>query len=123
MPETYYTAYGSLLKSEDCGQRFSDVIIDSDDKLQTDKRYDKILELIGPATIKDSFKHLNRSGIICNTGQLGGKWYLEEFDPIVDLAEDSYLTSFYSGNVKVERRAEMFEFIESNHVNVKPEKV
>lgn len=102
---------------------FSDVIIDRGGALQTDKKYDKILELIGPATIKDSFKHLNAKGIICSTGQLGGKWYLEEFDPIIDLAEDSYLTSFYSGNVKVERLNEMFRFIEDNQVNVKPDKI
>ena len=168
VPETYYTAYGSILNLRidendsilvrgatsgvgvacakllrakypkmiiDGSSRsdkksaalqqvgFSDVIIDRGGKLQTDKKYDKILELIGPATIKDSFKHLNARGIICSTGQLGGKWYLEEFDPIVDLAEDSYLTSFYSGNVKVERLNAMFKFIEDNRVDVKPDKI
>ena len=168
VPETFYTAYGSLLNLRinendsvlvrgatsgvgiaftkmlrakfpqmiidgtsrsdkksaaliDAG--FSEVIIDSEGILQTTKTYDKIFELIGPATIKNSFKHLNRGGIICNTGQLGGKWYLEEFDPIVDLAEDSYLTSFYSGNVTVERLNEMFAEIENLHVDVKPEKI
>lgn len=38
---------------------FNAVIIDKNGKLETEQKYDKILELIGPATVKDSFKHLN----------------------------------------------------------------
>ena len=47
---------------------FDEVITEADGKLQTDQRYDKILELVGPATLRDSFSHINEHGIVCNTG-------------------------------------------------------
>lgn len=68
-------------------------------------------------------RHLVRGGILCSTGQLGGKWYLDDFDPIVDLAEDAYITSFYSGNVREERLRELFAYVENYRVRVQPERV
>ena len=67
--------------------------------------------------------HLKNGGIICSAGQLGGQWFLEDFDPIMELQNNVYLTTFYSGNVSVEKMNEMFSFIEANHVDVQPEKV
>ena len=87
------------------------------------KGFDRILELIGPKTIRDSLLHLKDGGIICSAGQLGGQWFLEDFDPIMELQNNVYLTTFYSGNVSVEKMNEMFSFIEANHVDVQPEKV
>lgn len=168
IPETYYTAYGSMLNlkidqtdrvlvragSSGVGIAFlkllkahyphlfvagasrnlnkekqlkeggyDEVVIDQAGNLQTEEKFDKILELIGPKTIKDSFKHLNEGGIVCSTGQLGNQWYLEEFDPIIDLAPNSYLTSFYSGNVDQTKINQMFSYIEKYHVDVQPEKI
>lgn len=168
IPETYYTAFGSLknLRIEDgytvlvrggasgvgiaflrlmCAQfphmyivgstrraeqrtrmlaaGYSDVVIEEDGILRTDERYDRILELVGPAVMKDSMKHLARGGILCNTGLLGGKWDLEGFEPIGDLAEDAYLTSFYSGNVREEHLSELFAYIRQYKVPVRPERV
>ena len=168
IPETYYTAFGSLknLRIEDgytvlvrggasgvgiaflrlmraqfphmyivgstrrAEQRtrmlaagYSDVVIEEDGILRTDERYDRILELVGPAVMKDSMKHLARGGILCNTGLLGGKWDLEGFEPIGDLAEDAYLTSFYSGNVHEEHLSELFAYIRQYKVPVRPERV
>lgn len=168
IPETYYTAFGSLknLRIEDgytvlvrggasgvgiaflrlmCAQfphmyivgstrraeqrtrmlaaGYSDVVIEEDGILRTDERYDRILELVGPAVMKDSMKHLVRGGILCNTGLLGGKWDLEGFEPIGDLAEDAYLTSFYSGNVREEHLSELFAYIRQYKVPVRPERV
>lgn len=80
-------------------QGFDEIILDEKGVLQTEEKFDKILELVGPATLKNSFDHIQSAGIICNTGQLGGKWYVEEFDPIVEIKNNSFLTSFYSGNV------------------------
>ncbi|MEY8538309.1 zinc-binding dehydrogenase [Lactococcus muris] len=102
---------------------FETIILDQENKLKTNQKFDKILELIGPATIKDSFSHLSSEGIVCSTGQLGGKWYLEDFDPIVDLAPNSYLTSFYSGNVSEQALSELFAYIDKHQVNVTPTKV
>ena len=168
VPETYYTAYGSLKNLRiDEGDRvmvrggtsgvgiaflrlvksgFSDVyvagssrsaqktemlldagydevILESDGKLETEERFDKALELIGPVTLKDTFAHMNEAGIVCSTGQLGGVWCLNEFDPIFELPANGYLTSFYSGNVDSERIQEMLDYVEEYGVDVSPERV
>ena len=102
---------------------FDDIIEDDNYILKTDRTFDKILELVGPRSIKDSISHLNRFGIVCSAGQLGEKWYLEDFDPIMELKNDVYLTTFYSGNVDYERLQEMFRFIDENKVVIKPQKV
>ncbi|HJF54602.1 MAG TPA: zinc-binding alcohol dehydrogenase family protein [Limosilactobacillus coleohominis] len=104
-------------------QGYDEVILDQNNRLQTDRKWSKILELIGATTMKDSFNHLQPGGIICNTGELGGQWYLQEFDPIEALAPDSYLTSFYSGNVNQQRLNELLQYVEKYHISVKPVKV
>lgn len=38
-------------------------------------------------------------GIICSCGQLGGVWMQQDFDSIMELQRNVYLTTFYSGNV------------------------
>ncbi|MGM0241020.1 zinc-binding dehydrogenase [Enterococcus sp. AZ103] len=101
---------------------FDTVIEDRDGKLQTEASFDKIFELIGPATIKNSFQHLLLAGIICNTGLLGGKWYLEEFDPIMD-TNGGYLTGFYSGDVSSQKLNQLLDYIEEFRVTIQPEKV
>ena len=47
---------------------FDEIILDDNYILKTDESFDKILELIGPRSIKDSLRHLNRFGIICSAG-------------------------------------------------------
>jgi len=119
--------YGSTGKKEKIqilkSQGFTDIILDIGKELQTDLQFNKILELIGPKTIKNSIKHLKEGGIICSSGQLGEEWYLREFDPIMELKNNVYLTSFYSGNVSAEKINEMLAYIEKYKVNVSPEKV
>lgn len=168
IPETYYTAFGSLLnlklKPTDKvlvrggasgvgvaftklahGQNpdlditattrhlnkinqltavgYNHVIEDRDGQLQSGQRFDKILELVGPATTKDSFQHTVEGGIICSTGQLGNQWYLPKFDPIEDIAPNAYLTSFASANVDGAKLNRLLDFIEHYHIEVKPEKI
>lgn len=168
IPETYYTAYGSLInlqikksdkvlirggtsgvgiaflklikgkypkifvagtsrslkkEKEMTNIGYDRVVIDQDGELQTNEKFDKILELIGPKTVKDSFKHTNEFGIVCSTGELGNEWYLNNFDPIMDIAPNSYLTSFYSNNVNQAKINQLLEYIEKYHVDAKPEKV
>lgn len=102
---------------------FDEVLLDNEYTLQTEEKFDKILELIGPRSIKDSIRHLKRFGTVCSAGQLGGQWFLEDFDPIVELKNDVFLTTFYSGNVDESSMREMFKCIKENKVTVKPEKV
>lgn len=102
---------------------FDEVVTEADGKLQTDQRYDKILELVGPATLRDSFSHINEHGIVCNTGQLGNIWYVNDFDPIIELKNNSYLTAFYSGNVSQAKLDAMFDYIRQFNVKILIERV
>ena len=102
---------------------FDEVITEADGKIQTDQSYDKILELVGPATLRDSFSHINEHGIVCNTGQLGNIWYVNDFDPIVELKNNSYLTAFYSGNVSQAKLDAMFDYIRQFNVKILIERV
>ena len=97
---------------------FDAVIADSNGVLQTDERYDKILELVGPATLRDSLAHINEGGIVCQTGQLGNQWYLNDFDPIVELKHNCYLTTFHSALVSGERMAALFRDIDAHNVPI-----
>lgn len=56
----------------------------------------KALELIGPATLRESAGLVRHHGIICSTGVLGGKGFLNNFDPIKDIPSGVYLTGFFS---------------------------
>lgn len=121
------TLFGSTRKPEKIAKlkanNFDEVVLEKDGKLETKETFDKILDLVGPKVIKDSISHLNESGIVCSTGQLGEQWYLEDFDPIMELKYNVYLTTFYSGNVSEEKLKEMFEYIKKYKVNVSPERV
>lgn len=168
IPETYYTAFGSLqqlrIAPQDCvlvrgagsgvgvafaqllkaqfphivlhgstrnpakavrlqAVGFDEVITEADGKIQTDQSYDKILELVGPATLRDSFSHINEHGIVCNTGQLGNIWCVNDFDPIIELKNNSYLTAFYSGNVSQAKLDAMFDYIRQFNVKILIERV
>ena len=102
---------------------FDEVITEADGNIQTDQSYDKILELVGPATLRDSFSHINEHGIVCNTGQLGNIWCVNDFDPIIELKNNSYLTAFYSGNVSQAKLDAMFDYIRQFNVKILIERV
>lgn len=102
---------------------FDEVITEADGKIQTDQSYNKILELVGPATLRDSFSHINEHGIVCNTGQLGNIWCVNDFDPIIELKNNSYLTAFYSGNVSQAKLDAMFDYIRQFNVKILIERV
>ena len=87
------------------------------------QNYDKILELVGPATLCDSFTHINEHGIVCNTGQLGNIWYVNDFDPIIELKNNSYLTTFYSGTVPQAKLDARFDYIWQFNVKILIERV
>lgn len=56
--------------------------------------YDRVLELIGTKTLIDSLRCVRSGGIVCMTGILGGKWILENFQPLVDIPTAVKLTSY-----------------------------
>ena len=99
-------------------------LVDDDGRLSAKgQSFDRILELIGPRTIKDSFRYMSDGGILCSIGQLGNQWYLENFDPITDIPSGAYLSSFYSGNVNAGKIQEMFDYIKQYNIIIHPERV
>lgn len=103
---------------------FDDAVVDADGALQTDESFDRILELIGPKTLKDSCRHTTEGGIVCAIGLLGGKWYMDDdFSPIDDLPRNGYLTSAYSGNVSPSLMQELLDYIRERAVDIAPERV
>lgn len=102
---------------------FDEVILDADGVLQTDQKFDRVLELIGPATLRDTFSHVAEGGIVCSTGQLGGQWTLNDFDPIFELPANGYLTSFYSGNVDAARLQSLLDYVRTYGIDPAPARV
>ena len=56
----------------------------------------KALDLIGPRSLKDTLTSIEKVGIVCQTGILGGVYALNGFDPIKDIPNGVYLTGFFS---------------------------
>lgn len=55
---------------------------------------DKVLELIGTTTLKDSLRCAKQGGIVCMTGIVGNKWAFEEFAPMEAIPTAVCLTSY-----------------------------
>lgn len=77
---------------------------------------DKVLELIGPKTLLQSMRITKKYGIVCQVGILGGKYVLNNFDPIKEIPNSVYLTSFYSNFPTKEVIDEMFSFLETKNI-------
>lgn len=166
IPETYYTAYGSLINSlqlyhEDVllvrggtsavglaaiqlaksigatvlastrreskrellrAQGADHVLIDDGTlKDQLGNLYpegvDKILELIGPATLLESASLLRHHGIVCVTGILGKKGTIDHFYPIKDIPSGVYLTGFSSNYPTQKIMNDIFDRIENHKLH------
>jgi NADPH:quinone reductase-like Zn-dependent oxidoreductase len=55
---------------------------------------DKVLELIGATTLKDSLRSAKEGGIVCMTGIVGNKWSLDGFNPMEFIPTAVNLTSY-----------------------------
>ncbi len=125
-PSIKVTGTTRNIQKEDMLRRegFDDVVIDQEGELQTQKTYTKIVDLIGPKSIKNSIDHLSERGIICSVGQLGNEWYLDTFDPIIEMRGFKKLTSFYSGDVDEALLNHIIQLVETDQIqNVRPTKV
>ncbi len=58
---------------------------------------DKVLELVGVTTLKDSLRCAKVGGIVCMTGIVGNQWSFSEFTPMEAIPTAVCLTS-YSGD-------------------------
>lgn len=161
VPETYFTAWGSLfeclqLKPEDkllirgatCALGYAAIQIAKAlgcqvvatthrrEKLQYLRAYEvdqaildegslknrisgvtKVLELVGPKTLPDTLRSVDRGAIVCNTGILGNVFVWNGFDPIKDIPNGVYLTGFFSNMPTQKVIDEMFAFLHQHQVN------
>jgi len=73
---------------------------------------DKVLELIGTRTLKDSLKCIKPRGLVCMTGILGNEWTMKEFTPFGDIPSLSRLT-VYMGEAENLQKESLQEFIDA----------
>jgi NADPH:quinone reductase len=77
----------------------------------------KILELIGPATLLESAGLLRHHGMVCVTGILGKKVTLEHFYPIKDIPSGVYLTGFSSNYPAQKIIDEIFNHLQNHNLH------
>ncbi|MCJ1418834.1 hypothetical protein MMC32_005185 [Xylographa parallela] len=61
--------------------------------------FSKVLDLVGPASLKDTCQCAGPYGVVCVTGIAGGKWGMENFVPFEVIPTTVHLTS-YSGSAE-----------------------
>ncbi|CAM1378168.1 Phthiocerol synthesis polyketide synthase type I PpsC [Fretibacterium fastidiosum] len=158
VPETYFTAWGSLLeclklqpddtlliRGATCALGYAAIqmakamgcrviatthrenklklILDADEQILDQGKLtgvvqgvSKALELVGAKTVKDTLTAVERGGIVCNTGVLGGVYALNGFDPIKDVPNGVYLTGFHSNWPTQQVVDDIFRFIEDKNL-------
>lgn len=71
----------------------------------------KALDLVGPRNLRDTLTAVEKGGIVCQTGLLGGVYALNGFDPIKDIPNGVYLTGFFSNYPTQQRINDIFSFL------------
>jgi NADPH:quinone reductase-like Zn-dependent oxidoreductase len=89
-------------------------------KISDHRPYDRVLELIGTTTLADSLRCVGTGGIVCMTGILGGKWTLENFEPMSDIPTGVKLTSYSGGasDIAVEQLQSYTELVEQGKLTI-----
>jgi NADPH:quinone reductase-like Zn-dependent oxidoreductase len=57
----------------------------------------KVLELVGATTLLDSLRCARQRGVVCMTGIVGGKWSLDNFNPMEAIPTAVSLTTYAGG--------------------------
>ncbi|MFY0687575.1 MAG: zinc-binding dehydrogenase [Cyclobacteriaceae bacterium] len=82
----------------------------------------KVLELIGTRTLKDSLKCIAPKGVVCMTGILGNEWTMKEFTPMGDIPSLGRLTVYMgeSNNLSKDLLQAFIDEVEkgSIHLNI-----
>jgi NADPH:quinone reductase len=86
---------------------------------------DKVLELIGIATLKDSLQCIRPKGVVCMTGILGGSWTMKEFTPMGDIPSLGRLTVYMgdAANLKKELLQEFIDAVADGKISLNIDKV
>ncbi len=87
----------ALLRENGATDVFIDTGTIADDVQQRCGRVDKVLELIGTTTLKDSLRCVKPGGIICLTGMVGNAWTLNDFSPMEAIPTAVSLTTYDGG--------------------------
>jgi NADPH:quinone reductase-like Zn-dependent oxidoreductase len=72
---------------------------------------DKVLELIGTTTLKDSLRCAKQGGIVCMTGMVGNQWSFDNFAPMEVIPTAVSLTT-YAGEADDSMRMPLEDLIE-----------
>ena len=101
-----------LLRASGADEVFIDTgSIAADVKRAFPQGADKVLELIGTTTLKDSLRCAKEQGIVCMTGIVGNKWSFDEFAPMEAIPSAVCLTS-YAGESADFMRTPLQELVE-----------
>jgi NADPH:quinone reductase-like Zn-dependent oxidoreductase len=83
-----------LLKSSGADEVIVDTGSIAEDVRRSHSGFDKVLEMIGTATLEDSLRCARQGGIVCMTGIVGNKWWLDHFNPMVSIPTGVCLTAY-----------------------------
>jgi NADPH:quinone reductase-like Zn-dependent oxidoreductase len=85
----------------------------------------KVLELIGTKTLKDSLKCIGYKGMVCMTGILGNEWTMSEFTPMGDIPSLGRLTVYMgeSKNISKELLQEFINEVENGRIRLNIDRV
>ncbi len=80
-------------------------------------RPNKILELVGPKTLRDSMLTVSRPGYVCNTGILGNEFVVKDFDPIKYIPNGVFLSGFFSNYPSQEDIDGIFRILHQGNIS------
>jgi NADPH:quinone reductase-like Zn-dependent oxidoreductase len=82
---------------------------------------DRVLELIGTATLLDSLSCARPGGVVCMTGILGGQWELPSFRPMGHIPTAVRLTSYSggAGDISREQLQHYVSMVESGQLEIR----
>lgn len=86
---------------------------------------DKVLELIGTRTLKDSLQCIKTKGVVCMTGILGNEWTMKEFTPMGDIPSLGRLTVYMgeANNLDHHRLQEFIDLVEQEIIKLNIDRV
>lgn len=85
----------------------------------------KVLELIGTRTLKDSLKCIATKGMVCMTGILGNEWTMKEFTPMGDIPSLGRLTVYMgeSKNISKELLQDFIDEVEGGTIRLNIDRI
>src|SRR5699024_8782875 len=117
------TSRKATAKEEILQLGYDGFVLDDHQKLQMDQPVERIFDLVGAATAIDSMNNLKPFGIASITGDMGGVWDIDHFDPVTAIPNDRYMTSFASYVIDEGQLNDLLKLISDKDVDVHPVKV